>query len=157
MYNFLVRNGQAVAFLLGVAITVIFLISVVSGISAFNMLPEDQQDQTSIFDVGLYGAIVLVIVAAIGMLVFGLFQIATNLKGSVKGLIGLAVLVIIFIVAYTSANGVPEGAVAAAADKAGGLSPGNLKFIGGAITTTLILIGIAALAFVFSEIRNFFK
>jgi hypothetical protein len=42
-------------------------------------------------------------------------------------------------------------------EKVGGVSPGALKFIGGSITTSIIISVIAIAAFVISEIRNFFK
>ncbi len=157
MYNFLVRNGQLVAFLLGVIITVIFLVSVFTGIGQFNMLPEEEQNSTTIFDFGLKATIVLIIVTAFAMLAFGIFQVATNFKSSLKGIIGLVVLVVVFFVTYSAASDEATGAVAEAADKAGGLTAGNLKFISGAITTALILIAVAAASFLLSEIRNLFK
>jgi len=157
MYNFLVRNGQLVAFLLGVVITVIFLISVFSGIGEFNMLAEEEQLSTTIFDFGLKATIVLIVITAIAMLLFGIYHVATNFRSSLKGIIGLVVLVIVFFVTYSAASGEASGAVAEAAEKAGGLTAGNLKFISGAITTALILIGLAAASFVLSEIRNIFK
>jgi hypothetical protein len=157
MYNFLVKNGQLVAFLLGVVITVVFLISVFSGIGEFNMLAEEEQLSTTIFDFGLKATVVLIIVTAISMLLFGIYQVATNFRSSLKGIIGLVVLIIVFFVTYSAASGEASGAVAEAADKAGGLTPGNLKFISGAITTALILIALAAASFVLSEIRNIFK
>ncbi len=157
MYNFLVRNGQLVAFLLGVIITVIFLISVFSGIGEFNMLSEEEQDSTTIFDFGLKATVVLIIITALAMLAFGVFQVATNFRSSLKGIIGLVVLAVVFLVTYSAASGEAIGAVAEAADKAGGLTAGNLKFISGSITTALILIGAAAASFLLSEIRNLFK
>lgn len=157
MYNFLLKNGQLVAFLLGVVITVVFLISVFSGIGEFNMLADEDQVTTTIFDFGLFATIALIIITAIAMLLFGLYQVGTNFRGSLKGIIGLAVLIVIFLVAYSASSGTATGAVAEAADKAGGLTAGNFKFVGGAITTSIILVGIAAAAFVLSEIRNIFK
>lgn len=157
MYNFLVKNGQLVAFLLGVVITLVFLVSVFSGIGEFNMLSEEEQDATTIFDFGLKATVVLIIVTAAAMLLFGIYQVATNFKSSLKGIIGLVVLIIVFFVTYSAASGEATGAVAEAADKAGGLSAGNLKFISGSITTALILVGVAAASFVLSEIRNVFK
>ena len=158
MYTFLVKNGQRLAFGLGLLIVVIFMISVVGGLDEFTALPEDEQVTTSIFNFGLVGAIILTAIAGIAMLLFGLFHIASHFRSSVQGLIGVAVLVVIFLVAYNMAPGEPEStAIAEATEKAGGISAGQLKFIGGAITTVVVLLIVAAAAFVFSEIRNFFK
>ncbi len=158
MYNFLVKHGQQLAFGLGLLIVVIFLISVLGGLDEFTALPEEEQVTTSIFNFGLTGALALTAIAAIAMLLFGLFHIASHFRSSVKGLIGVAVLVVIFLVAYNMAPGEPQiNAIAEATEKAGGISPGQLKFIGGAITTVLVLLIVATASFVLSEIRNFFK
>jgi magnesium-transporting ATPase (P-type) len=148
MYNFLIKKGQLVAFGLGLLITLIFLISVFSGVAEFDLLAEEKQGETSIFNPGISGAIVLVVVAAAAMLLFGLFQVFTNLRASLKGLIGLGILVVVFLIGYsTSGNDCNEEGMSAAA----------CQLVGGGITTALALAGLAALAFVASEIRNFFK
>ena len=158
MYKFLVNHGQQLAFGVGILVTILFLGVAYSGLDAFSALPEEEQASTSIFDVGLKGALVLTVVAAAAMVLFGLWHIFGNFKNSVKGLIGVGLLVVIFIVAYATASGTPEvPAIADAANKVGGISEGQMKFIGGSITTAVVLTAIAALAFVFSELRNFFK
>ena len=159
MYKFLVNHGQQLAFGVGILVTILFLGVAYSGLDAFSALPEEEQASTSIFDVGLKGALVLTVVAAAAMVLFGLWHIFGNFKNSVKGLIGVALLIVIFIVAYSTASGTPEApAIADAANKVqGGISEGQMKFIGGSITTAVVLTAVAALAFVFSELRNFFK
>lgn len=162
MYKFLTKNGQTVAFLLGLFFVLIFLISVMSGSADFDSLPKEEQYASSIFNPGLYGAIILT-VAAIGlMVVLGLLQIGKNFKGSVKGLIGFGLLAATFFVTYSMAPGEADAYIQASIDKFkeagnGEISPGNLKFIGGGITTVGILILIASAAFIISEVRNFFK
>jgi len=42
MYKFLSKNGQLLAFVLGLVITAIFMFSVFSGLDTFNALAEDQ-------------------------------------------------------------------------------------------------------------------
>ncbi len=162
MYNFLTKNGQTIAFLLGVTLVAVFLINVTAGMASFEALPEEQQAETGIFNFGLSGAIVLVIVAAIAMLLFGIFQVVTNIKGSLKGIIGLVVLGLVFLIAYNTTSGDPNPFIQGAIDKFqsagnGTITEGNLKFIGGGITTVGVLVGIAVAAFVIAEIRNLFK
>ena len=161
MYKFLTKNGQALAFGLGVLITAIFLISVVSNMETFSAMSEEEQDKTGIFNFGLSSAIALAFFAALFMLGFGLIQIFSNLKGSLKGLIGVAILVVIFFVTYSMSSAEPTAYIQGAIDKfeSGGAVFNNntLKFIGGGIGTTVALVAIAALAFVVSEITNLFK
>jgi hypothetical protein len=164
MYKFLVKNGQTIAFLLGVVIVAIFVVSIFSGLSAFDEY-SDSKYETGIFDFGLYGAIFLIIVTAFAMVGFGVFQILSNLKGSVKGLIGFGVLVVLYLVAYNTSNGdlnnlepSIKGAIEKFESSGNGIiTSGNLKFIGGSITTVGVLVAVAALAFIVAEIRNLFK
>jgi hypothetical protein len=161
MYKFLTKNGQALAFGLGVLITVVFLISVVSNMEEFTALSEAEQENTSIFNIGLVGAIGLAIIAAFFMLAFGLFQIFTNLRGSVKGLIGVAILLVIFFIAYSMNSADPSPYIQGAIDKfeANGSTFNNdtLKSIGGGIGLTVALIAIAFVAAAISELINLFK
>lgn len=162
MYKFLTKNGQTLAFVLGVVISALFMIIVFAGVSEFQDASKEVQYQTGIFDIGLGGAIALAIIAAIAMVGFGLMQIFTNLKGSMKGIIGFALLVVIFLASYSVASGEASSYIQGAIDKFEGagngiITAGNLKYIGGGISTAVILILVAAAAFVISELRNFFK
>ncbi len=161
MYKFLTKNGQTLAFGLGVVITVIFLVSVVSNMGEFTAMAEEKQIETTIFDFGLYGAIALTILAAIAMVIFGLFQVATNFRSSMKGILGFAALLVIFFVSYSTTDTDVSPYIQGAIDKfeQGGaeFTDENLKFISGGISTTVILVILAAAAFVISEITNLFK
>jgi len=149
------------AFGLGVLITVIFLISVVSNMGEFTAMAEEKQVETSIFDVGLYGAIALTIIAAVAMVVFGLFQVITSFKSSMKGILGFVALLVVFFVSYSMTETDVTPYIQGAIDKfeQGGavFTDENLKFISGGISTTLVLVVVAAAAFVISEITNLFK
>jgi hypothetical protein len=91
------------------------------------------------------------------LVVFGIFQVATNFKESLLGLIALLVLGGIYFVSMAMASGEVTGIMAATVEKVGGVSPGALKFIDGSITTSLIISTVAILSLILSEIRNFFK
>ena len=73
-----------------------------------------------------------------------------------KGLIGFAVLLIIFGIAYSTAT-IESGPFWDPILKEFEVTPGASKFITGAIWTCLFMIGVAVVTFVLSEIRNFFK
>ena len=89
------------------------------------------------------------------MLAFGVYQIASNFKNSIQGIAGFAVMIVIFLVARATA-GADSGRLETV-KATFNVGPGESSFISGAITTALVMLGIAALAFVVSEIRNFFK
>jgi hypothetical protein len=165
MYQFLTKNGQVAAFGLGVALTVIFLAIALSGAGNYNfetMSPGDKAAVT-IFDFGLQASIALAVIATLAMVFFGVYQVATDLKNSMKGLLGLAAMVGIFVVTYSMASGEPDspqiaGAMQKFAESGNGvISPSNLKFIGGSIMTTFILLAAAVGALVITGVRNLFK
>jgi len=163
MYKFLTKNGQTIAFAIGSLIVVAFYALVVSdgNYDTFSSMDLDGVKDKKRFDFGLFdfGLIVTVILIAVGfvlMVAFGLFQAVTDIKGSLGGIIGLVVLVIIFAVAYSTAQLETSGPVYDSALKFE-LDESTRKIIGGSITTGLILTAIATLGIVLSEIRNFFK
>ena len=155
MYNFLSKNGQLVAFIIGLIITAIFLFSVFSGLSGFNALAEDQRGTTDIFNFGLYAAAGLTGLCAVIALLFGVVQTLSNPKGAIAAIaavIGLAVL-------YFAGQGL---AGTDSAKVVGTMSEFKVTdtqgtFINGAIGGGLLLLGLAMAAFVLSELRNFFK
>ena len=162
MYKFLSKNGQLLGFGLGIVIVILFLATMIPGLGGFDDLPEEQQNATGIFNVGLYGAIALVIIAAIAMVAFGLLQVITNLRGSVKGLIGFGIILAIFFIAFSTASGEATPFVQGAIDKFqeagnGTISSTTLKRIGGGIWTMIVLIGLAFVTAAVSEILNLFK
>ncbi len=148
MYNFLSKNGQLLAFLVGVVLVVIFLgiaLSQAGNYDFANMKPSDRFN-VNIFDFGLLAAIVLTIISAAGMLLFGLFQIVTNAKASIKGIIGVAVIVLLMVVLYNMAPGAAdhptlERAIENYQTSAEGrfISEGNMKWIGSSIRMGLLM------------------
>ena len=79
MYNFLVKRGQAVAFGLGILIVLIFLIGTAGadGAIAASNYKDDPSGLNAVtnFNAGLYGAMVLLVIATAAALFFGLTQV----------------------------------------------------------------------------------
>jgi hypothetical protein len=162
MYNFLVKNGQALAFGLGTLIVVVFFAMVLPNSSGFMDLPREEQYTTSMFNFGIQMAVVLIVAATAAMELFGLFQIFSNLKGSVKGLIGFGALVAVFVIAYSATSTDVSPAIQESINKfqisqEAEITEGHLKMIGGGITTALVLSAVAFVSFIVFEIINFFK
>ena len=156
MYKFLSKNGQALAFGLGLLVTAIFLLGVLPNTELIDT--ENPQD-VNIFNFGITGTIILIAVAAIAMVLFGVVQVISTFKSSWKGIMGFALLIVIFLVAYSTANGELTNEIMAIQDAAenAGVTNSNLKFIGGSILTLLVLVIVAVGTFVVFEIINFFK
>ncbi len=162
MYQLLSKKGQTIGFGLGLLVTLLFVISILSGFSEFSSATEEGQYDTNIFDIGLWGVIVMAILAAVVAIGFGIFHTVTNLQGSLRGLIGIGVLLLVFVVFYFTASPEPEGIVAAAVDKFqtdndAEITSGNFQFIGAAINTVMALGAVGVLALIVSEVLNLFK
>ncbi|MFN7118612.1 MAG: hypothetical protein ACK4TA_17570 [Saprospiraceae bacterium] len=156
MYKFLSRNGQMIGFGLGALISILFLVSWLSGTESMMALPEEERYKTGIFDIGFFGTALLFILAVIALVGFGLMQTFGNLKSSMRGLIGVAILVGIFLISYATASAESTGMVADAAQKMN-VSDDTVKLIGAGINSVIILSIVTFVALIASEIRNFFK
>lgn len=166
MYKFLTKNGQLLAILLGVAVVAIFLITVFSGLGAegysvgddLNQImkdaPEGEKPAFDFFNLGLGLTIGLIFIAAIAAVIFGLWQLISAPKQSLKGILGVVAIAAIFFAFYSSAE--PAMANAGILDKFD-VSDNVSKLISGGIWTTLILLAGAFAIMVLSEVRNLFK
>lgn len=157
MYKFLTKNGQTISFLVGLAITVIFLFIVFAGIDEFDMLGEDVQNQSNLFNFGIIAAQWMVYICGVGMILFVLLNIVTNIKGNIKLLIGLGVMLIIYFIMSSGATFEAEGTPIGDALKEYAITPGQNGFIVGGIWTAVILTIAAFASFIILEILNFFK
>ncbi len=156
MYKFLSKHSTSVAFGLGVVVSAIALISIFSGLSGFNALAEDDQGTTSIFNAGLGGAMILIIAAAVAMLGFGIYGLITNPKGGLRFLLGIVAVGLIGFLFYQYSDVETSGKVYEKIQE-GDLSPGLSKVLNGALWSVIILIGVALLGLIISEIRNLLK
>ncbi len=156
MYQFLTKHGQLGAFGLGFVVIAIFVFSVSSGIDAFDALPEEDQGNSTVFDLGIKMTIVLFVICAGAALLFALYDVATNPKAAIKGIISFIVLGVLFAILYNTSEVETSGPVAASVEKFG-LTDNASKLVSAGIKSTLILAGIAVAAFVISEVRNLFK
>lgn len=164
MYQFLTKHGQTLAFGIGLLLTVVFLGTVLSSDTGAIEAPDGTKDYSvSMFNFGLWAAILLTVICAIAMVLFGVVQVASNLKRSWQGLAGLALLVVIFIIGYNLAPAEPDNRQIQLAiqkfeeSQEVDFSAANLKFVGGAILTALVMIGLAFLALIVTGVRSFFR
>ncbi|MEL6355761.1 MAG: hypothetical protein AAFQ37_02395 [Bacteroidota bacterium] len=166
MYAFMSKYGQALAFGLGVLITIIFLGSAIGSDTIETIGPsvEDTEKYNStLFNFGIGAAIFLAGLAAAAMLIFGVGQIVSNPKGSLKGIIGLALVAVLMFIGYSTSSGVADHpTIETAINKfqdaqSAELTAGNLKFIGGAIVTALVLMAASFVVLIVFGVRNLFK
>ncbi len=151
LYNFLSKRGQMVSFGLGLIIILLFGFMVWNGLDGFNNLGKEEQGTTTIFNFGLMAAIVLVVLAAILVFLFGILGIFINPGDSKRSLIMLLVIAAIFGVSYMTANVETTGKLAELYSKFS-VTPNVAKFIHGGIVTALWLGVISVLSIVLTEL-----
>lgn len=100
----------------------------------------------SIIDVGLYLGYALIILCAIAAVVIPLVQSFGDPKSLVKSGIGVAVLLVIFLISFGVAS--PEAA---------GASEATSKWVGAGIISTYIIFFVAVIGIVFTEISKIIK
>jgi hypothetical protein len=157
MYNFLARNGQTLAFGIGALLTIIFYLSVFSGLEQFNMQGKEDQWTTNIFNIGFYASIVLTIACLVAAVAFGLMQMVDSPKAALKGVIGVVALLAIFFLIYSSVNPAAAPADVQAVEQQFEVTAQQSKFISGSIITTVVLAAVALVTFLLFEVINLFK
>jgi hypothetical protein len=101
----------------------------------------------SIINASIIVAYVLLGLAALVAIVGPIIQLFSNFKGARTALMGIVILVVILFIGYSmSTNETYENA-----------GPVVSQWIGGGIRGTMILIGLAILAAVYTEVAKFFK
>ena len=142
MYNFLNKNGQSLAFVIG---GILALIAAIKGANS---------------DVGLPITIAMtMLIGALGIWVLlELFSLAGHPKKAIKGLIGIGALVIIFFIAKSIGSAETDAALAEVKSNVKvTYTEGDVNWIGGGLVTTFVLIGIAILSFVWGELKGLFS
>ncbi len=160
MYQFLSKKGSTVAFVLGAALSIIFLAIVLSeseSLSSFgDDLPGLKEKHIDLFNFGIFSAIALAVLTAVAAVAFGLLQMLGDIKGSLKGLIGIGALIVLYLVFSSTATHETVGDLAETM-KTFEIDEARSKMITGAIWTTLIagIVGVGSL--VIFEVVNAFK
>ena len=162
MYNFLTKNGQLYAFLLGAISTIIVVGSIIGNANkalldspeAAKMAPEIAN--TGILNTGLNITVLLLVVALGATIIFGLLGLVTDFKGSLKFIAGFAVMIIAFFVLKATSDHEAVGKISETMqtfDISAGLSKGISAAIKGTIGMAVVAIG----SMIIFEIINIFK
>jgi len=103
-------------------------------------------------DLGLYTLYVLLFIAVTAAIIFPLINSITNPSGLVKTGISLVVVLVLFGISYAaSSSELPRSAIAA------GLSESSVKLIGAGLIMFYIVLILAILALIYSEINKALK
>lgn len=104
-----------------------------------------------IYDIVLYAAQILIVLGVILAIVMPLIKSFDDPQSLIKTAAGIAVVVVIFFIAYSIAGNEVNPRYAG---EPFNLTPQLSKFVGGALLTTYALFIIAILGIVFTEINK---
>ncbi|MFT6969931.1 MAG: hypothetical protein ACJAXX_000494 [Roseivirga sp.] len=119
-------------------------------------------DQEQLIDLGLYASYILLGVAAVAAIGMNFVNAFNNPKTLVKSGIGIVALAIVFFIGYSLAP-TEIDLVSQRAFEANDVDPSaastltTYKLIGGAMTTTLVLIIVAVVGLIYSSVSRVFK
>jgi hypothetical protein len=170
MYSFLTKKGQTLAFIIGTALSLIFLVMVVTSSSTAGLGAEsftglsnaDRQDKLASltqFDLGLYVTYLLLIAAVVLTVGFGLYHFImtaiNNPKSAIKTAIMVGGIVVLYFVGTAMAGA--DGATVMKVRESFQISDAISNFVSGAINLSMILLLFSLAVLVVLEVRNAFK
>ncbi len=156
MYKYLSKYGSTIALIVALVISGIFLLIASTGLDEYARVSPDKLGEIDIFNFGLYAALVLLIICIAVALLFSIYQVIKDFKSSIKSIIALAGILLIFFIAYVISE--PSG-TESIAQLLGEfeISDTASKLISGGIWTSIVLILLTIGAVVGFEIRNAVK
>jgi hypothetical protein len=115
------------------------------------------QDQW--IDLGLYASYILLGIALVAAIVMNLANAVKDPRSLIKGVAGIVLLGIIFLIGYSMAPDVLDAAAirafeAAEMDITADSTKTTYKLVGGAMTTTLVLVVVAVVGLVYSSVAK---
>lgn len=162
LYNYLVKNGDAVAVGVSAILFVIFALGIYVGTSSGGYsLNEliDREDKSDIncFNPGLWMMIIMTLLAIL-LMVFGVFfDLFKNFKSGSKSIFGFLAIVIAFIVLYFTSSHDSGGRFGAYWSPEFGITEGFSKFISAGLYSLMGLTLVSFLLILFYEVKSFFR
>lgn len=174
MYNFFSKNGQTLSFVIGIAISVVFVLMIITGMNGRELSADTFKDggvameapqvletleTINLFDFGFYATYALLITAIAAAVLLSLFYFFMNFKVSaLKGLVPIIVLFIVFFVVYSSYS--PDESdvykVKVARDLFG-VGDTQSQIVSGSITAVGFGLAAACISLVVAEVANIFR
>jgi hypothetical protein len=162
LYNYLLKNGDAIAVGFSALMFMLFALSVYFGsksggydLSTLTDMPD--KSNVNIFNVGLYSVIILSIISIL-LAIFGiLWDIFKNFKSGSKSIIGFGAIVVAFLAFYFTSSHDTGGRFDAYWKPEFGITEGLSKFISAGLYSLIALTVVSFLLIMFYEVKSFFK
>lgn len=166
LFNFFTSKGQLGALIFAIILIAIVFMSIFgglgsagydSGVDLVPILQDEESTQTfDFFKPAVAVPVYLIGFTAMLMIFFGLKAILTDPKGSMKMIISLIVLAIIFFAFYSMSDAETSGKIGELVQEFD-VRESTSKMISGGIRTTILLAVVSAALMFIMEIWNMFK
>lgn len=157
MYKLFSKYGLLIAFVVGLVFTLIAIIPAFTSLpDGFSIMDMEEQVKTTAFDTGLKVTIGLFFAAIIITILVSVLGILKNPKAAIKGVIGIAVLVVLIFVLYSTSPVDSSPGYQAFLDEFN-VSDNLSRWIDAGLKSSYILTAVAVGVMVLGEVRNLFK
>lgn len=152
MYQKLLKNGTAIAMLVGVVLIALFAVGIITGDKTVDANGVESVD----VGLGLRITVILIFLAFIAMVVGVIKDILLSGKKGIRSVIGFVVLLVLFFI-LKSAVSVEKGGKWDILYKEYGVSESASALVSAGLYTCFALLLVSIVAFVYSEVRSFFN
>ncbi|NNE27385.1 MAG: hypothetical protein HKN09_11130 [Saprospiraceae bacterium] len=165
MYKLLTQKGQLYALLLGILCIAIGMGSIIGGINGAGYSTSDDLNQImknnesasfDFFNPAISIVLVLILIALVAWIAFSLYALISDPKGSLKFLIGIAIMLIFFFILYSTSDAESTGRIGQLVQRFN-VNDTVSKLISGGVKTAVFGISAGFLGAVVLEIYNLFK
>lgn len=113
-------------------------------------------------DLGLYASYILIVIAIVAAVVMNFVNALKNPKSLIKSGIGIGALAIVYLIGWSMAPAEVDRLSAAAfdaikMDPTSESTQGVYRHVGGAMTTTLVLLIVAVVGLIYSSVARIVK
>ncbi len=153
MYNFLLRKGSTIAFVVGFLISVAILVLNIQGADGISSDDFETLYGVQNFSTSAAIGVALTVAALIFMVIAGAYGLLVNPKSAIKFIIGFGILAILGLILYygiSDSNTVAVRNIMEEENISGSIS----KFINASIMGTLVLAGIAVVVMILGELKG---
>ena len=165
MYKLLTEKGQLFAILLGVLSIAIGMGSIFGGIGGAGYSTSDDLNQImknnpeasfDFFNPAITIVLILILIALLAWILFSLYALISDPKGSLKFLIGLAAMLIFFFILYSTSDAESTGRIGQLVQRFN-VNDTVSKLISGGVKTAVFGISAGFIGAVLLEVYNLFK
>jgi hypothetical protein len=150
------KTGKYVAFFMWglIAVTALLALAFISNISDNKLDP----DMNSWLSTNLVWAYIMLIISVVLLLIFAIYQMATNFEEAKKGLVAVLFLGGIFLISYLMASDeLPKFLGAQKFIDDGIISPKIMKWIDAGLIWSYIILVLSIVSIVYASVSRLFK